>query len=171
LLAAAAAGPFLGAWPVSVLAGSVSRVLHFEHLHTGERLHVEYFAQGRYIENAIAEINHLLRDFRTGDVGEMDPALLDLLHALRDSTGSRRAFQVISGFRSPTTNAALRQRHRNSGVAEGSLHLHGKAIDVRLDDVALASLRDAARSLRLGGVGFYPASGFVHVDTGRVRYW
>ena len=146
-----------------------TRALSFDNLHTSEKLVVEYFEHGRYVPDAVAAVNHLLRDFRTGDVGPMDTALLDLLHRLAALTASKRAFQVISGYRSPRTNEALRQR--SSGVAGGSLHMRGQAIDVRLADVPLATLRDAALALRSGGVGYYAASNFVHVDTGRVRTW
>ena len=146
-----------------------TRALRFDILHTNEKLSVEYFAAGGYLPDALSAVNHLLRDFRTGDVGSIDPALLDLLHELAAITGSQRAFQVISGYRSPATNETLRQN--SSGVARGSLHVRGQAIDLRLTDVPLATLRDAARSMRWGGVGYYAASDFVHVDTGRVRYW
>lgn len=146
-----------------------TRALSFDNLHTSEKLVVEYFERGRYMPDAVAAVNHLLRDFRTGDVGPMDTALLDLLHRLAALTASKRAFQVISGYRSPRTNEALRQR--SSGVAGGSLHMRGQAIDIRLADVPLATLRDAALALRSGGVGYYAASNFVHVDTGRVRAW
>lgn len=145
------------------------RALHFRHLHTGERLAVEYASSGRYVPDALTSIDHLLRDFRTNDVHPIDPALLDLLHALNAVTGSRQPFEVISGYRSPRTNQQLRAR--SSGVASGSLHMKGQAIDIRVGDVRLAALRDAARSLRRGGVGYYAASNFVHVDTGRVRTW
>ncbi|TXH46223.1 MAG: DUF882 domain-containing protein [Burkholderiaceae bacterium] len=146
-----------------------SRVLRFGHLHTGERLEVEYFAGGRYQPDALAAVNHLLRDFRNGEVGAMDPALLDLLHALRAQTGSRQPYEIISGYRSPATNRMLHER--SSGVASQSLHMTGQAIDIRVADVPLAQLRQAALSLQRGGVGFYPGSNFVHVDTGRVRAW
>lgn len=161
-----------------VLAGGVPRaraesasprVLRFDNLHTGEKLEAEYFAAGRYLPDALASVNQLLRDFRSGQVAPIDASLLDLLHTLAAATGSRRAFQVISGYRSPVTNESLR-RH-SSGVASASLHTLGQAIDIRLADVPLPALRDAARSLRLGGVGYYAASDFVHVDTGRVRTW
>ena len=148
---------------------SSSRSLRFDNLHTNEKLSVEYFAAGRYLPDAMGAVNHLLRDFRTGDVGRIDPSLLDLLHQLATVTSSQRAFHVISGYRSPATNESLRQN--SSGVASGSLHLRGQAIDIRLADVPLATLRDAARSMRAGGVGYYAASDFVHVDTGRVRSW
>jgi len=153
----------------AIAAMPPSRELRFENLHTDERLAVQYSAAGQYLEDALAEINRVLRDFRTGDVGAIDPALLDLLHGLQQRTGSRQAFQVISGYRSPATNATLHRR--SSGVAEHSLHMQGRAIDIRLAGVRLPDLRDAALSLQLGGVGFYPASNFVHVDTGRVRAW
>lgn len=146
-----------------------SRELRFENLHTGERLAVEYCAAGQYLDDALAEINHLLRDFRTGDVGRIDPALLDLLHVLQQRTGSPEAFQVISGYRSPHTNQMLRDA--GHGTARKSLHMVGKAIDIRLGDRGLTDLHAAAVSLRAGGVGFYPAENFVHVDTGRIRYW
>jgi uncharacterized protein YcbK (DUF882 family) len=144
-------------------------VLAFSHLHTGERLELEYFSAGAYLPDALGAVNHLLRDFRTGDVGTIDPALLDLLHTLRERTGTRQPYQIISGYRSPATNQMLHDR--SSGVATKSLHMSGQAIDIRLSDVPLARLRDTALSMRSGGVGFYPGSDFVHVDTGRVRAW
>lgn len=146
-----------------------TKSLRFDHLHTGERLAVDYFVEGEYVPGALTAVNQLLRDFRTGDVHPIAPELLDILFELRSVTASTRAFEVISGYRSPATNAALRQR--SEGVAAGSLHMKGLAIDMRLGDVPLAGLRRAALDLRRGGVGYYPASNFVHVDTGRVRAW
>jgi uncharacterized protein YcbK (DUF882 family) len=158
------------ALPGVVLAGTeASRALRFAHTHTGERLAVEYFSGGQYLPDALATVNKFLRDFRTGDVHDIDPRLLDLLHRLVTTTGTSRPFEVISGYRSPHTNAALRQR--SDGVASGSLHMKGQAIDLRVGDVPLGKLRAAALSLKAGGVGYYPASNFVHVDTGRVRFW
>lgn len=167
LLTTLAATPLLAA--PALARAAAPRSLRFNNLHTGESLEVEYFAGGRYLDDALSEVNHVLRDFRTGDIGQMDPALLDLLYQLRASVGTRAPFQVISGYRSPATNAALHER--SSGVATHSLHMEGRAIDIRLADVPLAHLRDAALALQLGGVGFYAASNFVHVDTGRVRRW
>lgn len=146
-----------------------TRALSFVHTHTSERLTAEYFQQGRYVPDALAALNHVLRDFRTGEVHTIEPGLFDLLHELASVTGATRPFQIISGYRSPLTNAALRLR--SEGVAAGSLHMVGQAIDVRLADVPLARLRDAALALKRGGVGYYPGSNFVHVDTGRVRSW
>jgi uncharacterized protein YcbK (DUF882 family) len=156
--------------PKVLLAGTgVARSLNFLHTHTTERLKIEYFSGGQYVPGALAELNHFLRDFRTGDVHTIDPGLLDLLHQLGDATGASRPFQVISGYRSPKTNAALRAH--SEAVASGSLHMKGQAIDIRLADVPLPKLRAAALALRKGGVGYYPSSDFVHVDTGRVRTW
>jgi uncharacterized protein YcbK (DUF882 family) len=146
-----------------------TRMLAFDHLHTGEKMVVEYFASGDYVPQALASVNYLLRDFRSGDVCSIDTTLLDLLYGLATLTGSRKPFQIISGYRSPATNEALREHHL--GVASGSLHTRGQAIDIRLADVPLETLRDAARSMRWGGVGYYADSNFVHVDTGRVRIW
>lgn len=146
-----------------------TRALGFRHLHTGESLRVEYERGGGLAPEALDAVNHLLRDFRTGDIHPIDPRLLALLQAVADRLGTRRPFEVISGYRSPVTNAALRRRSEN--VAARSLHMVGQAIDVRLGDVDLPRLRAAALDLGRGGVGYYPASNFVHVDTGRVRRW
>jgi uncharacterized protein YcbK (DUF882 family) len=164
----------LAAAPAFVLsdlasAAPITRDLHFHHLHTGERLEVTYRRDGLLVPDALDEVNRLLRDFRTGQSHPIDPDLLDLLHELRTRTGSRRPFSVISGYRSPKTNQQLRAR--SEGVASHSLHMQGKAIDIRLEDVDLSRVRDAALALRRGGVGYYATSNFVHVDTGRVRTW
>jgi uncharacterized protein YcbK (DUF882 family) len=148
------------------------RALGFFNTHTGERLTTTYCCEGVYQPEALQKINFILRDFRANEIKPIDPALLDLLHELRGTLGSDSPYHVISGYRSAQTNAMLRSRGgAGSGVASGSMHLLGKAIDIRVPGVKLADLREAARSLRLGGVGFYPSSNFVHVDTGRVRYW
>jgi uncharacterized protein YcbK (DUF882 family) len=156
--------------PSRLWAESTSlRALRFTHTHTGERLAIEYFRSGEYLRDALATVNYFLRDFRTGDIHDIDPDLLDLLYHLTRVTDTSKPFQVISGYRSPATNEML--RHRSEGVATGSLHMNGQATDIRLADVALAALRRAALDLRRGGVRYYPASDFVHVDTGRVRMW
>jgi uncharacterized protein YcbK (DUF882 family) len=150
-------------------AALASRALSLHHTHTGEKLTAEYFVRGAYVPDALAAINHHLRDFRTSEEHLIDPALLDLLHRLSAVTETTKPFQVISGFRSPKTNQRLREK--SAGVAASSLHMVGKAIDIRLADVPLPALRAAALDLKAGGVGFYPDSDFVHVDTGRVRRW
>jgi uncharacterized protein YcbK (DUF882 family) len=149
-------------------AGSL-RTLSFRHTHTGESLSLAYAHGDTYLDAALARVNWFLRDFRNGESRAIDPRLLDQLHTLSELTRTRAPFDVISGYRSPATNETLQRR--GGGVATRSLHLEGRAIDVRLADVALADLRDAASSLREGGVGFYPQSSFVHLDTGRVRRW
>ena len=152
-------------------ASPAPRALRFEHTHTGEKLALTYAVGDQYVASALDRIAYFLRDFRNGATHVIDPALLDQLHLLGSSTATQAPFQVISGYRSPATNAMLRRE--GHGVAAQSLHLRGQAIDIRLADVALSDLRDAALSLRAGGVGFYPSSGsdFVHIDTGRVRRW
>ena len=163
----AAAGLLL---PKGAFASPLSpRVLRFDHLHTGEKLAIEYWKGGTYEAHGLQAINHLMRDFRTGDEHPIDTALLDLLHGLAEDTGTRRPWEIISAYRSPATNAALHSR--SDGVASRSLHLRGQAIDIRLGDVALKDLRRAALASRRGGVGYYEDSNFVHVDTGRVRAW
>lgn len=145
------------------------RTLSLHHLHTGEREAITYYIEGRYEPDALKAINHLLRDFRTGDVHPIEPDLLDWLHTLHTELHAGGPFEVISGYRSPGTNAALHQASR--GVAVRSLHMKGAAIDVRLPDRALKDLRQAAYAGQRGGVGYYPADGFVHLDVGRVRRW
>lgn len=148
------------------------RVLSFLHTHTGERLKIAYCCDGVYQPEALAKLNHLLRDFRQNEERAIDPNLFDLLHELAGTLETDQPYHVISGYRSPVTNTMLRARGgSHTGVASKSLHMVGKAIDIRLPGVKLDNLRAAARSLKLGGVGFYPSSNFVHVDTGRVRYW
>jgi uncharacterized protein YcbK (DUF882 family) len=148
------------------------RVLSFFHTHTGERLKIAYCCDGIYQPEALAQLNHLLRDFRVDQEKSIDPNLFDLLHELGGTLETDQPYHIISGYRSAQTNAMLRERGgAYTGVASSSLHMVGKAIDIRLPGVRLDHLRSAAASLKLGGVGFYPSSNFVHVDTGRVRYW
>ena len=148
---------------------SESAALEFYHIHTAEKLRIVYREHGAVVPGAVDEINHFLRDFRTGDAHTMDVALLDTLSTIYEHFDRRGNFEVISGYRSPRTNAAL--RHATTGVAKDSLHMFGRAIDVRLTSAATAKLRDAALALQRGGVGYYPKSNFVHIDTGRVRSW
>ena len=145
------------------------RRLSFFHTHTGESLEIVYARNGDYLAPALDRINGFLADFRTEDLGAMDPALLDILYELRESLGSDGTFEIISAYRSPQTNEMLRSQ--TTGVAQNSQHLLGKAIDVRLRGTATGRLRDAAIALERGGVGYYPDSDFVHIDTGRVRSW
>lgn len=165
----------LGAGALALVPGaalanrSPSRVLNFYHTHTGEKLRVAYAEGGRHIPEALQEINLFLRDFRSGEAHRMDPRLLDILHHLQQSTGGRGPFEIISAYRSPQTNQML--RNKSNGVATRSLHMEGRAMDVRLRGVDTRRLRQAALELQAGGVGYYPSSDFIHVDTGRVRSW
>ncbi|MBS0578763.1 MAG: DUF882 domain-containing protein [Proteobacteria bacterium] len=151
------------------LAGGERRELCFIHTHTGEHLTALYYDAGAYCQAALARVNELLRDFRTETVFPIDPQALDRLYALQVVTGRREPFEIISGYRSPVTNAALR---RNShGVAEHSLHMQGRAIDARLQGYPTSQLAALARAQMSGGTGFYRVSDFIHVDTGAVRIW
>ena len=146
-----------------------AHTLAFYHIHTAETLKITYREQGTLVPGALEEIKHFLRDFRTAQKHDIDVALLDELYRLYAEFDHRGNFEVISGYRSPRTNAAL--RHVTSGVAENSLHISGRAIDVRLTSATTKDLRDAAIALQCGGVGYYPESNFVHVDTGAFRTW
>lgn len=145
------------------------RRLAFFNTHTGESLEACYFKSGCYDSNALRAVNHILRDHRSGEAGPIDERLLDLLHALSRRCEHPRPFHVISGYRSPETNATLHRSNR--GVAAQSLHVYGKAIDIRVPGILTCELKGIALSLAAGGVGYYPASDFVHVDIGRVRSW
>jgi uncharacterized protein YcbK (DUF882 family) len=150
-------------------AQSAVRRLELYHIHTGESLRATYWESGRYLPDSLREIDFILRDFRTGDVRTIDPELLDLLHRLCATMDYDGPISVISGYRCPATNAMLAAR--SSGVARNSFHLRGMAIDLRLPERPLALVRDAAVLIGRGGVGYYPGSDFVHVDTGPVRRW
>lgn len=150
------------------LAGS-TRSLAFKNLHTGEALTADYWAEGHYRPHACRQIDRLLRDFRTGDVARISRHLLDTLFELHKRIPSDAPFEVISGYRSPRTNALLRRA--SSGVARKSLHMRGMAIDIRVRGCSLKRLHQTAVAMKAGGVGYYPRSGFIHMDVGRVRYW
>lgn len=156
------------------IGSAAERSLALRHLHTRESLPPLVYARAdAYLGPALQTLNHFLRDHYSGDIGVMDPQLFDLLHRVQAALGGRAAaqpYEVISGYRCPATNSHL-QQSRGGGVATHSLHMDGRAIDVRLPGVPLAELRDAARSLQAGGVGYYPRDGFVHLDTGRTRHW
>ncbi len=147
-----------------------ARRIRFQNLHTGERCDACYWEHGAYIPSALEQIDAILRDHRTGEVRQIAPGLIDLVYALTIRLRSASPVQVISGYRSPATNALLHAGDP-AGVAENSLHLTGKAMDLAFESKPLRRIRDAALSLRGGGVGYYPESGFVHLDIGRVRRW
>lgn len=145
------------------------RRLAFFNTHTGERLEIRYCRAGRYDPRALHDVNHVLRDHRSGEVGAIAPGLLDLLHRICQRFEAPRPFHVISGYRSPETNAALHRKGR--GVASQSLHMFGQAIDIRVPGIWTGELKRLALEIAAGGVGYYPSSDFVHVDIGRVRSW
>jgi uncharacterized protein YcbK (DUF882 family) len=138
-------------------------------LHTGESLKATYWIEGEYIQEELAAINKLLRDHRTDSIEHIDQRLLDQLFVLQHKVDHKGFFHIISGYRSPKTNARLRRA--GDGVAKRSLHMQGRAVDVRLPGVKLKHLRQAALKLHAGGVGYYPKSKFIHLDTGRTRFW
>ncbi len=154
-----------------VSARTPERRLKLTNANTGERYDACFFANGRYRPEGLAELNHAMRDWRTGATQTMDPRLLDLLVNVRDrlDVGPRSPLKLVCGYRSPKTNGAMHAR--SHGVASNSQHMLGKATDIAIPGVPLARLRDAALSLRGGGVGYYPHDGFVHIDTGPVRHW
>lgn len=145
------------------------RVLRLYNTHTGESLRSVFWAEGKFDPSALVDINKLLRDHRNNSVADMDPQLLVLLNQVSDKFGSQKVLHVISGYRSPESNRLLSEQ--SGGVAKHSMHMEGKAIDIRMPGQDLAGLRKAALALNAGGVGYYPESQFVHMDTGRVRHW
>lgn len=168
----AAIGSAVSLFPSIILGkaeGSYKKSLSLYNIHTGENLNTTYWADGTYIPEALSQMNHLLRDYRTDDAMDMDTELFDLLYSIRSNLDSSKPFNVISGYRSPQTNAML--NHHSTGVAKKSLHMQGKAMDINLPGRDLEKLRKIAMNLNQGGVGYYPSSDFVHVDVGRVRYW
>ena len=145
------------------------RSLALKNLHTGEALRATFWADGQYIKDELNAVAQVLRDHRSGDVHRMDPKLLDILFALQHSVGVSGSFHVISGYRSLASNEKLRTS--SNGVAKRSFHTQGKAVDIRLPGCKLSQLRQAALDLQAGGVGYYPKSDFIHIDTGNVRRW
>lgn len=163
-----ALGPTLGARPA--LANlPANRTLSLFEIHRRERLDIQYVVDGWYHPDALAQLDLLLRDRRTDEVLQMDTGLLDILWALGRATGSSEPIHIVSAYRSPTTNAA--RASVSGGVARNSYHMYGQAADIRLPGYRLSGLRNAAVSLNGGGVGFYPRSDFIHVDTGPIRTW
>jgi len=160
--------------PGSVLAKDststvAERCLSFRNVNTGETLKTVFWAHEQYQAEAIAAINVLLRDHRTGEIKPIDKRLLDLLHSVTGKLKTGEPIQVVSGYRSPQTNAMLRKRSRS--VAKRSLHMEGQAVDIWIPGTRLSKLRNEAVGLHSGGVGYYPRSNFVHLDVGRVRQW
>ncbi len=147
----------------------VDREIKLYNIHTGENIKATYWSKDHFVKSELDKINHFLRDFRTGDIQKMDIELLDLLYSIQLIRDTTKPFKVISGYRSPKTNAMLQKK--SEGVAKNSYHLKAQAIDINLPGTELKDLKKLARFLRRGGVGYYPRSGFMHIDTGPTRYW
>jgi uncharacterized protein YcbK (DUF882 family) len=141
----------------------------FRNAHTGESFSGVYRVGNKYLPDAFERINYVLRDFRNDEIFPMDPRVIDLVKTLHDRTNPEEPLEVLSGYRSPKTNSML--RHVSTGVARNSMHMYGQAMDIRLPGYKTSRLRDMAKRLKAGGVGYYPKSDFVHVDTGKVRSW
>ncbi len=150
-------------WPVR------EKKLSFQSIHTGEKVTATFWYEGQFVPEGLAEIDHVLRDWRTGDKRAMDPELLEDLFALTQVLDNPGTFEVISGYRSPKTNAMLAEK--SSGVAKQSFHIQARAIDIGLPQFGTEKLYKAVKSMNCGGVGLYTSSDFVHVDTGPVRHW
>lgn len=165
------ASPAIAAVRMPTNTGSASYRIAFRNGHTGESFNGVYRVGNKYLPDAFDQINHVLRDFRTGEEFPIDPRSIDILYMLHHKIGSPKNFEVLSGYRSPTTNSMLREASARSGVARNSLHMVGQAIDLRVGGYSTKRIRDAAIDLRAGGVGYYPSSDFVHVDSGKVRHW
>lgn len=165
-----AAVPFLSMKKVVAAAGGVdSWKIAFHNAHTDESFSGVYRVGDKYLPEAFERMNYVLRDFRTSEVFPMDPHVIDIISLIQKKTGINKPLDVLSGYRSPKTNAMLGKN--TSGVASNSFHMYGQAMDIRLPGFSTRKLRNIARSLQAGGVGYYPRSSFVHVDTGNVRTW
>lgn len=162
----AAAATFKGG-----VVGDGARRLSFRNTHTGESFSGVYRVGDKYLADAFTQINTVLRDFRTDQVYPMDPRVIDIMYTVHRMTGEQRPFEIISGYRSPKTNTMLRGRSKNSGVAKKSLHMEGRAIDLRMEGFSTKRLRDLAKAVQAGGVGYYRKSNFIHIDCGDVRAW
>lgn len=157
-------------FPTAARAGDFSAWrISFRHSHTGESFSGVYRIGDRYLPEAFERMNYILRDFRTGESFPMDPHVIDIASIIQAKTGHYQPLEVLSGYRSPKTNNML--RHASAGVASNSLHMYGQAMDIRMRGYRTGKLQVVAKNLKAGGVGYYPRSDFVHVDTGKVRFW
>jgi len=146
-----------------------TRELSFEHRQTGERLTAAYFDDGVYVSDALEAIKFLMRDIRNGQEIAIDPMMLDIVKVVHSRLGTTSPVGIVSAYRSPETNNALLAE--GAGVAKNSYHLHGQAVDIRMDDRTSSEIYRVALNLAAGGAGHYPRSNFVHIDSGPVRTW
>ena len=168
-LAAHATHPAHSQYVAHALIKKPSRELSFLNLHTGERLRAEYVHNGQVVPSAMRAISVLMRDHYNDKIHPIDQHLLDIANVLQSHVGNRSAINVVCGYRSPETNAWMHEA--SAGVAAHSMHIEGRAMDIRMPGVRLASLKKAAIALKMGGVGYYPHDDFVHIDSGEVRKW
>jgi uncharacterized protein YcbK (DUF882 family) len=172
VVAAIASGTYL-AWDAPASSGGETRTLSLYQIHTKESLTITYMKNGKYIPSAMKKINYILRDWRRNEVIAISPKTIDLMWELHADLGSRRPIHIVSGYRSPKTNAFLKKVGRN--VARKSQHMVGKAIDIYFPDVPTEKMRNSALVREVGGVGYYRSgggpTGFLHIDSGRVRHW
>ncbi|QBF31861.1 DUF882 domain-containing protein [Thalassococcus sp. S3] len=166
--AVAAAPTFANAAGFLRGAGDIRRIRMYSG-RTGERIDMIYWIEGKYIKDAVREVNHFMRDWRTDDVKSMDLRMVDIMAAAHNLMDANEPYMLLSGYRSPRTNAMLRRR--SGGVAKNSLHLKGQAADLRLTSRSVSQMARAAAACRAGGVGKYSRSNFVHMDCGAVRSW
>ncbi len=145
------------------------RIISFKNQHTGDVFSGAYRVGDKYIPDAFDKINFVMRDHRSDEIFPIDPRVIDIMYSVHKATGSSAPFEILSGYRCPKTNAMLRAK--SGGVARNSLHMTGQAVDVRLPGHSMRHVRDIAKSLKAGGVGYYRRSNFVHMDTGNVRSW
>jgi uncharacterized protein YcbK (DUF882 family) len=160
--------PLAFAKPAEAAANETWRVV-FRHAHTGESFNGVYRVGNKYLPEAFERLNYVLRDFRTGEVFPMDPRVIDLMSIVQKKTKQKQPLEVYSGYRSPKTNGRL--RHESSGVAKNSFHMYGQAVDFHIKGYSTRNLQKIALDMKSGGVGYYPKSDFVHMDTGSVRSW
>ena len=161
--------PFIGAGNVLASNGGSTWKMSCRNSHTGESFSGVYRVGDKYLPEAFERLNYVLRDFRTGEVFPMDPHVIDILSIMHRKISTAEPYEVLSGYRSPKTNAMLGRKTR--GVASNSFHMYGQAVDIRIPEYSTKRIRNIAKSLSAGGVGYYPRSNFVHVDTGDVRSW
>lgn len=143
--------------------------ISFRHARTGESFSGVYRVGDKYLPEAFERLSYVMRDFRTNEVFPMDPRVIDILSVIQRKMGTSESYETLSGYRSPKTNSML--KHETRGVASNSFHMYGQAVDIRMQNYSTDNLRRAALSLKAGGVGYYPRSNFIHVDTGKVRTW
>ncbi|WP_034913837.1 YcbK family protein [Erwinia sp. 9145] len=151
------------------LSTSRPRVLTLSNLNTGESLKTEFFNGKKYDKDELARLNHFFRDYRANKIKSIDPHLFDQIFRLQSLLDTRKPVQLVSGYRSLATNNSLRSHSK--GVAKHSYHTLGQAMDFHIEGIELSNVRKAALSMRAGGVGYYPKSNFVHIDTGPMRHW